>query len=551
MLQTLRRLWPWLAATATGLLGAACFPPFNQSWLCWIALTPLIAAIWFSNREAKRGWLHNLLLGYVAGIVFFTTVFAWLGALGDLYQNLFLHGLPLLLSLYLALHFAFWGWFAGLIRPKDFISSHRNLLVALLAGSAWCTHEWVRGWLFSGFGWDGLGVALHRNWPLIQISEYTGVIGVSFAVVFANIIAVCVPVRLFAEARTHRMRPHFDLTLTMIGLVALFAFGLHAVQNQSPGNPLRVAAIQTNIPQIDKFQLADAEKILNTCDRLSALAVQRVPNLGLMVWPESSVPGIYGRDAWVLQFSQTMAQRSGTDLLLGVDNTENDRDYNAALLVSPTGQNQLYRKVHLVPFGEYIPLRHSFPLFAAIASTWVPGDFAAGTEHTVFHLTNGGVRVAPLICFEDTVGDLARRFVIKGANLLVDITNDGWFLHSAGSQQHVDNALFRCVENRRPMVRASNTGVTCFIDDSGRVTQFLQDDIGSTFTEGVLTGSVNVPEQPRLTFYTQHGELFAKICAVVTGLAIAALCGRRWIGKASAASHLRGRCSISAASPPH
>src|SRR5213079_973290 len=184
-------------------------------------------------------------------------------------------------------------------------------------------------------------------------------------------------------------------------------------------------------------------------------------------------------------------------------------------LVSNNGEQvQIYRKVHLVPFGEYIPLRHSFPLFAAVASTWVPGDLTAGTKYTVFDLTNGNVHVAPLICFEDTVGDLVRRFVVNGANLLVDVTNDGWFLHSSGSRQHVANALFRCVENRRPMVRAANTGVTCFVNEFGRVTQILQDDTGNTFNEGVLTGEINVPlatsspsnggQDRQLTFYAQH-----------------------------------------------
>jgi apolipoprotein N-acyltransferase len=117
------RLWPWLAAIASGLFGAACFPPFNQSWLCWIALTPLIVAIWFSGANSRRRWLRNLLLGYLAGVVFFTVTFGWLGALGNLYQSFFLHGLSLLLSIYLGLHFAFWAWFVGLIGPPAFIAS--------------------------------------------------------------------------------------------------------------------------------------------------------------------------------------------------------------------------------------------------------------------------------------------------------------------------------------------------------------------------------------------------------------------------------------------
>jgi apolipoprotein N-acyltransferase len=155
----------------------------------------------------------------------------------------------------------------------------------------------------------------------------------------------------------------------------------------------------------------------------------------------------------------------------------------------------------------------------------VPGDFKAGTEHTVFTLTNHEIRVSPLICFEDTIGELTRQFVLPtesspGANLLVDVTNDGWFQHSAGSHQHLANAIFRCVETGRPMIRAANTGVTCFVNQFGRVTQELQDGKGSTFAEGVLTGEVMVPTEYELTFYSRHGELFAKACLAIALIAI-------------------------------
>src|SRR5438445_11455465 len=127
MLRKLKQFWPWLAAITSGLLGAACFPPFDQNWLCWIALTPLIVAVWFSGENSRRRWLRNLLLGYVAGIVFFTATFSWLGALGDLYQNLFLHSLSLLLSIYLAIHFAFLVWFIRSLKPSVLTASWRNL----------------------------------------------------------------------------------------------------------------------------------------------------------------------------------------------------------------------------------------------------------------------------------------------------------------------------------------------------------------------------------------------------------------------------------------
>jgi apolipoprotein N-acyltransferase len=515
-------VWPWLAAIASGVLCILCFPPFNQSWLSWIALTPLIAAVWFSGENARRRWLRNLLLGYLAGIVFFTGTFSWLGALGDLYESFFLHSLSFLLSIYLAVHFAFWSWFIGLIRTKIFTASWRNLLVAFVAACAWTTHEWVRGWLFSGFGWNGLGVALHQSWPLIQISELTGVVGVSFVLAFVNVIAITTPLRLFAEARTHRMRPHFDLTLTMIGMVALFAFGIRRAQNPPPSKPLRIAAVQANVPQLQKFDPQFTRVIFEKFTRLSEIALRANPPPDLLVWPESSTPDpVRDETTSSYQFVKQLSTTGKTDLLLGSLDFEGTRDYNAAILISNGGERtQVYRKVHLVPFGEYIPLRRSFPLFAAIAGTWVPGDFEPGTEHTVFTLTNSDARIAPLICFEDTVGDLDRRFVLNGASLFVDITNDGWFLRSPGSQQHLANAVFRCVENRRPMVRAANTGVTCFVNEFGRVTQILRDDTGNTFTEGVLTGEVNLPQSAPLTFYTRHGEWFAESCAVVTAIVV-------------------------------
>ena len=533
--------WPWLAAILSGLLCALSFPPFAQAWLCWFALTPLIAAVWFSGKSLKRRWLYNLLLGYVAGIIFFTATFSWLGALGILFENFWLRGLSLLLASYLALGFGFWSWFTGLVAPTHFLSSWRNLLAAFLSASAWTAHEWIRGWLFTGFGWNGLGVALHANWPLIQVAEFTGVAGLSFAIAFANVIAVTTPLRLFFETKIHRMRAHFDLTLTMIGIVALFAFGLYRVRNPSPAKPLQVAAVQTNIPQKEKFNPEFAGKIFEKFARLSEIALRANPPPDLLIWPESSLPDpVRDESTESYRFVVGFSASAKTDLLLGTIDFDNRHVYNAALLVSDAGRPmQIYRKFHLVPFGEYIPLRHSFPLFAAVASKWVPGDFDPGNEYTVFRLTNSDVHVAPLICFEDTIGELTRRFIIKGADLLANVTNDGWFLHSVGSRQHLANAIFRCVETRRPMVRAANTGVTCFVNEFGRVSQILEDSTGSTFTEGILTGEVNVPQNRQFTFYVRHGELFAEFCAAVTLIAIGVIAIRAKLFGAPAAAAIR------------
>ncbi len=545
---SIQAAWPWLAAICSGLLYAGCFAPFNLTWLCWIALTPLLAAIWFSGAESRRRWLRNLILGYVAGLTFFWTAFSWLTTVTVLGW--------FVLEFYMAIYIALWAWFCGLLRPRaaratsgetkwdqmlaearrtavpqrsPWTRSTHNLLLALLLAAAWTTLEWLRGWVFSGFGWNGLGVALHANWPLVQIAEFTGVAGLSFMVAFANVILVTTARRLILEARTHTTRPHFDLTLTLAAIVGVLTFGLRTAQISPPAKSFRVAAVQSNIPQNQKFDPQFTRKIFDQFGRLSEIAMRSNPPPDLLIWPESSMPGPVLLDPASYRFVMDLAASGESDLLLGTIDEENGDVYNAALLVSDGGERvQVYRKLHLVPFGEYVPGRHTVPLLARIVGDQVPGDFKPGKEHTMFTLTNSDVQVAPLICFEDTIGELVRRFVLPaetnpGGNLLVDITNDGWFQHSAGSHQHLANAIFRCVETRRPMVRAANTGVTCFINEFGRVTQELRDETGSTFGEGVLTGQVKVPTEHELTFYTRHGELFAKFCALVTVIAIVAV----------------------------
>lgn len=248
------------------------------------------------------------------------------------------------------------------------------------------------------------------------------------------------------------------------------------------------------------------------------------------------MPGPVLADQDSYKFVMDLAASADTDLLLGTIDIDKRDIYNAALLVSDGGEHmQMYRKIHLVPFGEYIPGRYTVPLLAQIVGDQVPGDFNEGNEYTVFTLTDTEIHVAPLICFEDTIGELTRQFILPnettpGANLLVDVTNDGWFKRSAGSHQHLANAIFRCVETRRPMIRAANTGVTCFINQFGRITQLLRDETGSTFTEGVLAGEIKVPTEQELTFYVRHGELFAKACSTITLFTILVTIALRRIG---------------------
>ncbi len=530
---------PWLAAALSGILLTLCFPRWNQTWLCWVALTPLISAIWFSNGGGKRPWLRKAALGYCAGFVFFFTVFNWLEtvALFDWFspehtilRPLCRQLLPLLLAAYMGLYFAFWGWFVGtLVRDRTFLSSRRNLGIAFACSAAWVTQEWLRGVVFTGFGWNGLGVALHDDLPMIQIADITGVGGLSFLVAFCNLIAVITVRRVAAEIGRVRLRPHYDFSLTMALIVIVFSYGIHElVKKPEPSTDLRVAAVQANIPQNEKFDNAFEQKIFDRYSNLTHSALALNPQL--LIWPEAATPRGMFADQTNNHFVLDLAATGDFSFLLGTLDFDEEGDYNIAVLLTDRGRNyQMYRKMHLVPFGEFIPFRNSFPLFAAIAGDLVPGDFKRGTSHVVLEMQNPPVKVAALICFEDSLGDLTRRFVRNGAQLLVNITNDGWFLKSAGAEQHLAHAVFRSVETRRPLVRAANTGVTCFVNRVGKVEQSLRSPKGDSFIEGILFGKVKVPHGGFPTFYVNYGDLFSYVCCGATCALLLGILVRRML----------------------
>src|SRR5207249_3204974 len=283
----LLRLWPWLAAITSGLLGAAALPPLDQTWLVWIALVPLCATILFSGEDTRHRWLRDLLLGYVAGLTFFWSCFFWMTTVSALGW--------FVLQFYLGLYFAVWAWFCGLMRPQvrkivardkwtemlarakpetapassPWLRSGHNLFLAACLAAAWVALEWIRGWMVTGFGWNGLGAALHGTWPLIQIAEFTGVAGVTFLVAFCNVILTTTARRIWEETRARAMRPHFDLTLTLVGLVAVFTWGLTAVQTRAPSWPLHVALVQASVPRAEKFDVRYKQTIFDKFSRLS------------------------------------------------------------------------------------------------------------------------------------------------------------------------------------------------------------------------------------------------------------------------------------------
>jgi apolipoprotein N-acyltransferase len=521
----MKNLWPWLLAAGSGALLALCFPPWGLDTLAWFALVPLIVAVWFGPRGGRWHAWRLFGLGYVTGLVFFWMSLFWITEVTQPGWFVF--------ALYLAIFPGLWALFTGILcRPRDpaggspaaiqqneWLRSFHNLRLAVRAAAAWAGIEWLRGIAFTGFGWNSFGVAMWKNTAILQIAEFTGVVGVSFLLVLVNVIVVMTVRRFLYEASGGvRMRPHFDFTLTMALIVVSFGFGIWRMTQKHETWLLSVAAVQANIPQDHKWDPAFEDHILATYLRLTGQALPLKPDL--LIWPEAATPRPMLDDEHIKGEVIKILGQLRTNFLLGSIRFFGPDAFNSAILLShfsssKTGKQgdglQLYDKMHLVPFGEYVPLRHSFPLFAWLVGNQVPSDFAAGQEPVVMQLANKPYRIGPLICFEDTVGDLTRQFAKRGAELLVTLTNDGWFRKSAGSEQHLANAVLRCAETKLPLVRAANTGVTCFIDPYGRVTQKLEQR-GNTFVEGVLYGEIPIRLEPPKTFYTRYGDLFAMLC---------------------------------------
>jgi apolipoprotein N-acyltransferase len=410
---------------------------------------------------------------------------------------------------------------AGVEQWKGTVSdpAWRNLLVATVCSAAWVTLEWVRGWfLFGGFGWNGLGVSQHSVVPLIQFASVTGVYGVSALVCFVN-FALFFTARRFVLKLYHPellRQPSWEFYIAMILICGASAQGLREIRHRESPRTLRLAMVQGNIPQSLKFDPREKPMILERYERLTRLAIAGKPDL--IIWPETATPQPMRYDADSFALVTNLAAKADACLLTGtIDATPHSSPpelFNGAILVCPEGRIAgIYHKIHLVPFGEYVPLRRLAVPFLKLLGPkgYEVGDdygFENGKEFTVFEV--GGVRFGPVICFEDTMPDLYRHFVQRGVDFMVNVTNDAWFKTSPAAEMHLANAVFRAAETRRPLVRCTNNGVTCVVDEFGFVRMRLQ-----PFTDASVNCELALPAARAITFYTQHGDVFVGVCALL------------------------------------
>jgi apolipoprotein N-acyltransferase len=543
-----RNLLCLAAALVSGAMLWTAFPPLDRSDSAWFALVPLILLVRHAKPRAAFGW------AWLAGMAFWLPSLTWLWQLignGGPWALVVLgHGA---LAAYCALYFGLYGLAAATLWQvvvRHAWRGWRLLAVVVAEPVLWAGSEYLRGTLLSGFPWNALAVSQAGNAALIQPAAWGGVALVS-ALLFGVSAGVASMMERVAQPLFDRggERPRFDPwrsaegILPLLILAACWMGGLERVRartrSQAAQDEWRVVLVQPDTPSIfeitDEVVLEQRRILLD----LTTYAAAACPDL--VIWPETAVQGVMPWHADVMALASNAAHAAGAPLLTGTVEAESieragqkpgARFYNAAWLFDTNGTaNGRYRKQHLVPFGEFVPGDRWLPILERLS----PVGFSCtpGRESTVLRVrgrggrTSGALAFSPLICFEDVFAGLSRRAVRRGARLLVNITNDAWFDGSSESEQHLRQSIFRTVENGVPMVRAANTGVSCLIDASGRVSRF---DAGPGGATGFMPASVRIPPTPQsATLYNRLGDwvlgIPAAIC--VLGLAMAGWCRGR------------------------
>jgi apolipoprotein N-acyltransferase len=514
----------WLLALASGGLQALVFPKPALYFLCWVAVAPLLIAILqplvgsriqvippaakaLPARTAKQGFL----LGYASGIVWYGGTCYWVFHVMNIYGGLsapFAAVLLVLFCLYLGLYHGLFGALLVLAARSPRIGPQR---VLLLAPFVWVAVELARARI-TGFPWNLLGTAQVDNGPLTQFATVTGVYGISFAIVLVN--------AAFAAALLFPIDRRRAMAIAAVASAVVLQAG--ALVEPEPQPTTHAATLVQHNTPVDASLQWTVDVFESTLRELGQLSMfrsgERQP--ALVIWPESPSP-FYENDPGFRRTMSALAQDAQAHFIIGTIGVrpaaEHGRQvrgqsevFNSASLITPAGDWQArYDKIHLVPFGEYIPLQ-SLLTFAEKLTRQV-GDFGRGATRQPF--TVNGQKIGVFICYESVFPAEVRQFALNGASVLVNISNDGWFGDTGAPGQHLNMARMRAVENRRWLLRSTNTGITAAIDPYGRVTQ-----TAPRYQRIAIT--VDYAPVAFTTWYTRHGDWFAWACAIIAGAAI-------------------------------
>jgi apolipoprotein N-acyltransferase len=495
-------------AAGSGALLAFSFPPSGDPAIAWVALVPLLVAL------SRGSLVRAFFLGLLTGTVYFVGTLYWISRVMSMYGGL-QQGTAILINALLVAYQAFF--------PAVFAVACRRLLsvvgpAAWLATPAlWAAMELGRTVVLTGFPWMLLGYSQTSVTPIAQLASVLGVYGISglIAAVNASLVYAVVPIAGFTRPRG--VGRYVPLALACSATVAVGIWGsrrVAAADLTRAGEPVTVGMVQGNVDQSEKWNPSRASAIFGDYLQLTRDAIGG--GARFVLWPESSTPFYFEEDRPAADQVRVIARDAQVSILVGSDQIERSasaRYFNAAFMVTPAGETGgVYRKMHLVPFGEFVPFKGL--LFFAAPLVEAVSDFSAG-EETVL-LPVGRHLTSTAICYEVVYPDLVRQGVAQGSELLTTITNDAWFGRTAAPYQHFAQAAMRAIENGRYLVRAANTGISGIVDPYGRV--LAQSAI---YERAVIVGQARFLTDR--TIYTRTGDVFAYASAVATlGLLVGA-----------------------------
>ncbi len=488
--------------------------PFHFGGLWFLAFIAFIPYFFVLTKQSTGEAFQS---SFLFGFLFFAFLGYWLTLVNVL-------GFILLVA-YLALYFAFFG----MVSVYFLKSSQKSIRPLFFIPAFWVVAEYLRGWIISGLPWALLGYSQWRNTVFIQIADITGVWGVSYVVLLINLLIFKLIEPLFAGKpsgqakaesggeQNRRLAATFGVLVGVIFLVSVYGMlqlSLRDAFYKSPKEKaqIRVSVIQGNIPQEQKWDVKIKNIIFEKYKRLTFMSA--IEKSDLIVWPETSFPGYLEDEPIMSAQLRSVIRQSRTEVLVGAP-TMGDMDlglrfYNSAILFNSAGEEKKrYHKMHLVPFGEYVPYE---PVLGIIRNFVHIGRFSPGEEKTIFETTtryqktNIKVKYGVLICFEDIFPGPVRGFCKKGADFMINMTNDAWFGKTAAPYQHAAASIFRAVENRINVVRATNTGYSCFISPEGRILNQVEDNGEPIFVTGHKGQDIIL--RKTASFYTRFGDVF-------------------------------------------
>jgi len=484
----------------SGALLFLSFPKYGYGWVVWFALIPLLFAL---HRKSGR---QAFIIGGVTGFTWNLGILYWVADAVIRYGNLPLlagYSVLLLLVIYMSLYVAVFS-----VVLSHF--SGKGIPGILTAPFLWTILEYGKSHIFTGFPWGNLGYALHEHLAIIQFADLAGVYGLSFLIVMVNTVLF----DLLHLKRENRKRMAVEMVFSSLVLTFFLFYGYYRIEQvhekAGKAGAVDVTVVQGNIEQAVKwnrdYQLRTLEVYEGLTKELTGAGTE------LVVWPETAMPFFFQDGDEKQRRIRLLARETGSHILSGSpsyrEKDGNVRYGNSAFMVSPEGEiTGKYDKVHLVPFGEYVPLKKLFTFMEKLVAG--VGDFAPGEDWNPLPLEGGTLGV--LICYEGIFPEISRAYKSKGARLLVNITNDGWYGTSSAPYQHLSMALFRAVENRLYLVRAANTGISAFVSPTGEVVMKT-----GIFERTGLRGSVRFLTME--SFYSRYGDIFVYFCFFFSGI---------------------------------